>query len=519
MLTAAAAFLYAAVLWRLVQVWWTDENYSHGLLLPFVIAFLLWVEFPRWARVEFRAAVGLGVGLIAVALLFLFVGTLGAELFTQRVSLVILLAGIAFYLGGRRVWKLLLMPLALILLAIPIPEIVLNKITFPMQLLATDWAVGLIRVLAVPVLKAGNVIEVLPKGATATVQFEVVEACSGIRSLMTLATLALIYAFFTRRNDDYERLSVWRNSDFWRAVVLIAMSLPIAVATNAGRLMFVVWLAFDYGEAVANGFWHKFSGWLIYLAALILLFTTALIFDAALRLWRGKPNAALPRLNGAAANRPNLRAAQVSLLAAVLIGAAVFINWRETTGERAVPVRPLNGLPANLGEWQQRGVDRKFDEASESVLRTDDYLLRDYSTKQGRTMNLYVGFYASQRAGATYHSPRNCLPGAGWLMTPGELVEIKLANGRTFVANRYLIENKGQKFLMLYWYQGRGRFAADEYTDKLMTVWDSATRQRSDGALVRIMTPLAEDSETETLAAAVEFSGEMETSLLNVLPQ
>ncbi|HRH41665.1 MAG TPA: EpsI family protein, partial [Pyrinomonadaceae bacterium] len=197
---------------------------------------------------------------------------------------------------------------------------------------------------------------------------------------------------------------------------------------------------------------------------------------------------------------------------------ALFINWFEQRSEAEVSRAPLREIPAKLGNWTQRGNDARFSEQTESVLRTTDYVQRDYSNSAGRFANLYVGYYVSQRTGATYHSPQNCLPGAGWELKQPELVEIKTSNGQTFHANRYFIDNGQSKAVMIYWYQGRGRAVASEYTDKIYTVLDSILRQRSDGAMIRVMTTIG-TSETEALQDAVDLSAQTADSLSRFVPE
>lgn len=286
LIAGALIFLYTNVLPKLFQTWWTDENYTHGLLIPFVIGYLLWSERKHLTRIESRPEMLIGGALVILAIAMLILGTLGAELFTQRVSLVLIFAGMTIYFFGWLMLRFLVVPLTLLALAIPIPAIIWNKIAFPLQLLATDLAVFVIRIFAVPVVKFGNIIELLPRGAMQVVQFEVVEACSGIRSLMTLVTLALVYAFFTRRFEKFENRSFWRNSDFWRALFLMLAALPIAVVTNAARVAATVLIAFYYGKETADGFLHDFSGWFVYLAALLLLFAASLLFDAAIKIFK-----------------------------------------------------------------------------------------------------------------------------------------------------------------------------------------------------------------------------------------
>jgi EpsI family protein len=189
------------------------------------------------------------------------------------------------------------------------------------------------------------------------------------------------------------------------------------------------------------------------------------------------------------------------LLLAVLLFGGVFINWFERRGEARIERKPLTEIPAQLGEWRQKGSEIRFGEQTESVLRVSDYTMREYFSPDGRLANVYVGYYASQRSGATYHSPQNCLPGAGWVMRQPGYIEIETPSGKTFKANRYIIENGIYKEVLIYWYQGRGRFEASEYQDKLNTVWDSVLRRRSDGAMVRVMTSVGGDEEAATEAA------------------
>ncbi len=154
---------------------------------------------------------------------------------------------------------------------------------------------------------------------------------------------------------------------------------------------------------------------------------------------------------------------------------------------------------------------------TESVLKTSDYVMREY-VRDGRLANLYIGYYASQKTGATYHSPQNCLPGSGWEMKKPEIVRIKTSDGKSFEANRYIIENGKYKEVMLYWYQGRGRTQASEYYDKIYTVLDSVTRRRSDGSMVRVMTSVG-SSESEATSAAADLAAEVSEKLSAHVPQ
>ena len=175
-------------------------------------------------------------------------------------------------------------------------------------------------------------------------------------------------------------------------------------------------------------------------------------------------------------SKDNLR---FGLLLATLLLGGVIINVWERAGEAHVERRPLASFPAQIGAWQQAGSDQRFDAETESVLRADDYLSRSFVLPDGRTGYFYVGYYATQRNGATYHSPLNCLPGSGWTMTDPATVKITPASGVPFDANRYIIKNGDTRQVLVYWYQGRGRVVASEYWGKIYTVIDSVRRRRS----------------------------------------
>ena len=206
-----------------------------------------------------------------------------------------------------------------------------------------------------------------------------------------------------------------------------------------------------------------------------------------------------------------------AMLALLVVGGAV-VNFWSAAGEARVPRRALAEFPSEVGGWRQVGRDERFDAATEAVLRADDYVSREYSTADGRTAWLYVGYYLTQRTGATYHSPLNCLPGSGWELREPSAVEIKPADGsRAFEANRYLVVHGGDRQLLIYWYQGRGRAVANEYRDKMYTVLDSIRLRRSDGAMVRLLVPVR-GSDAEALESARQFASQVAPNLAPYVP-
>src|SRR5262245_16338728 len=281
-ISAALIFAYASVFRKLASDWWVDDNYSHGLLVPFAIGYILWSQRGRLTREAERPSTLWGIAAVVVALLALWAGIAGAELYIQRMSLVLMLAGIVVYFWGFGLLRLTLVPLGLLVLAIPIPAIVFNKIAFPLQLFASRCAVWAMSLFEIPVLRQGNVIELMPLNSTETKKLEVVQACSGIRSLMTLMTLAAVFAYFTHPRSDGGsggRFSWIRSYGFWRSLILVLSSVPIAIVTNALRVSGTGVLARYYGTRVADGFFHSFSGWVIYIVAFMLLFAVGWVLD------------------------------------------------------------------------------------------------------------------------------------------------------------------------------------------------------------------------------------------------
>lgn len=251
-LSGLVVVLYAPVLKHLVEQWWTDPDYGHGFFIPLFSGYVLWRERGRWMNCPIKPSnSGLLVMLGGVGLLLL--GSLGAELFTSRVSLLLLLAGMILFLAGPRVLRAVSFPLGFLILMIPIPEIIYNQITFPLQLLASRFATYWLEVVQVPVLRDGNVLTL------SNYSLEVVEACSGIRSLMTLISLAIVYGYLVEPRR-------------WVRYALVALMVPSAIVSNAIRIMGAGVMAHRFGPAAAEGFLHEFSGWVIFIVALALMF-------------------------------------------------------------------------------------------------------------------------------------------------------------------------------------------------------------------------------------------------------
>jgi exosortase len=246
MLTAC----FAPVLWRLVAQWNSDADMSHGFFVPLVAGYIVWQRREEILAVESKPD-WRGLAVVAWGALQLLIGTLAVELFLSRTAFVVTTIGVVWTLCGAQVLRRLAFPLFLCFLMVPIPAVIYNSITFPLQLLASRLAEHALDILSIPVLREGNVLY-LPNQA-----LSVVEACSGIRSLLSLTFLSLVYGYF------FEKRS-------WVRVVLLISTVPIAIVANAGRVTFTGMMT-QIKPELAEGFFHSASGWVIFMVALFVL--------------------------------------------------------------------------------------------------------------------------------------------------------------------------------------------------------------------------------------------------------
>jgi exosortase len=252
-------YLYAFVLPPLIADWSEDPNYSHGFLVPIISAYFVW-ERRQQLREVVRQPSAWGLLLLLSGVCLLFLGHIGAELFLMRVSMIVVITGLVLYCCGWKIVHMLAFPLAFLVFMVPLPAIILNMITFPLQLLAAKFSTGSLQLVGLPVYREGNII-FLPHTT-----LEIVEACSGIRSLVSLLALAVVFAYVTQRQIGKR----------W---VLAVSAVPIALVANAFRIWGTGVLAFLYGTKVAEGFYHTFAGWLVFVVAFVLLLSEGFLLS------------------------------------------------------------------------------------------------------------------------------------------------------------------------------------------------------------------------------------------------
>jgi EpsI family protein len=533
------AWLYASILAGLFLQWvgpHHDPNFSHGIFVPLFALFVLWQDRKKLKAIV-SAPSWTGLPLVVLSLLVLVLGVLGAELFLSRVSLLILLAGLIILFQGWTFFRAVLFPWAFLFLMIPIPALVFNQITFPLQMLASNVAAEILQLLGVSVLREGNVIN-LP-----TMALEVAQACSGIRSLVSLLTLAIIYGYLMEK-------------PLWVRWVLALAAVPITVAANDVRIIGTGLLVQYWDPEMAEGYFHASWGLITFVVSLIMLYglhrlVRFLFPEKARQLFRSSAPAStsvlpdltpfgtklFPRLLSYFEKGKHLAEVQVTelktteqlpssvfepavgavakpgywspggghyppsallgvrgstaslILATLFIAAAAIFLQARARSEVFPPRLALAQFPIQLGNWT--GTNVAIDKEVLDVLGPGDFLLRVYQDQgKNRYLDLFVAYFRSQRAGDTIHSPKNCLPGAGWTQIESRRITISRPGHQPFPATRYVIAKGDARQVVLYWYWAHDRGVASEYWAKFYLVADSIKMTRSDGALVRITTPM-----------------------------
>ena len=502
LIAAGLAIVYRDGLAFMIHNWGAEE-YSHGYLIPWVALYLAWQKQSRLlsvlrdAQVQQRlGGAAMGLIILGLALLLYLMGELGTVYTLIQYGFVLAIYGIAIILLGWRGAWVIAAALLYLLFMIPLPSFLYNNLSASLQLLSSHLGVAFLRLMQVSVYLEGNVIDL------GTYKLQVAEACSGLRYLFPLLSFSFLVACFYRRALPLKAL-------------IVASALPITLLMNSIRIALIGLTVDWWGIQMAEGVLHAFEGWVIFLGCLGLLaleiwLIEKLVFrngrlEVAMDFGSGnaeslKTQLALWRVFLPTLQQLTLRPLSIAL---VLIGATATVSLSLGQRDEYLPERSaFTAFPLMHDGWV--GRENGLDAAILDTLKVSDYIQADYQhPDEALPVNLYVAYYASQRKGASVHSPRSCIPGDGWVIK--DLTTIDLADklgvsrvdGGTMTANRAVIVKGDARNLVYYWFDQRGRVFSNEYLAKWYIFWDSMTRGRSDGALVRLVTPLAENESVE----------------------
>ncbi len=504
---AILGYIYADSLVFLVSQWGRDD-YSHGPFIPVISAFLIWQRRTQLATTGMSPS-WWGPVLVAIGLLLFILGDYATLFVLLHFSLWIVIIGVTLSFIGRPALRVLAFPLGYLLTAIPLPVFLYNSLSSQLQLWSSALGVGFLQAIEVTAFREGNVIDLGP------VQLQVAEACSGIRYLFPLTSLALLCAYLYR-----DRL--------WKRILLVLSALPVSVFINGLRIGIVGVLVEFYGPQAAEGFLHLFEGWVLFMATLGFLLLEMWVLSKVHPLpgperflnrfsWEIIPDSTRPvrATSGVPPGTQVKIPAYLGSLALILPVALL----SPSIGERqeVVPDRAMFvDFSMRIGAWQ--GSPQPVEPQLISTLRFDDYLLADYAAPGGGPLTLYMAYYQSQRKGQSAHSPQSCIPGGGWEITSKGTVNLPM-DGITEPVNRVLIQKDRQKQLVLYWFKQRDRMLSNEYLVKLYLFWDAMTRQRSDGALIRLSAAVDPgEDEQEVEQRLLQFARSIQPQLTRYIP-
>lgn len=489
--------IYYDGLSELVRMWSETEEYSHGFLIPLITLFLIWQKSDQLREFEFAGS-WFGFAIVVCALLLNFVGNLSALFIIVQYSFLLTIVGAVLSFTGWNGLKKIWVPLLYLVFMIPLPNFFYNTLSLKLQLISSRLGVDFIRLCDISVYLEGNVIDL---GAY---KLQVVEACNGLRYLFPFMSLAFLCAYIF-------------DGAFWKKAVIFLSSIPISIVMNSFRIGIIGVLVEYLGTGAAEGFLHDFEGWAVFMVCMGILFLEMWILTKIGHQQRSLAAAFNIRFpdplpNQAVAKLRSIPASAIAVLVTLFIGAALSFGIEKP--EEKVPSRKqFVNFPLQMDQWQ--ATTEKLARNVAEVLQLDDYILADYRDGSGNAINVYVAYYESQSKGHSIHSPRSCLPGGGWQINELPRRTMAVGGGKTDNIARVLIEKGEAKQLVYFWTQQRGRIINNEYAIKWYLFWDALSMHRSDGALVRFVTPL---TVSESIDDADRRLNQFVNKLLPMLP-
>ncbi len=487
------------------QAWATPE-YSHGPLIPLISLYLFLRELRRAAPPgEDRLVRWPGAAVIAAALAIATLGNLARIPDIVTYAMILWTGGVVLVVFGWHRGIRHQLPVLHLVFMLPLPQFLYWKMTILLQGYSSQLGVWFIDLAGVSVFLEGNVIDL------GVYKLQVAEACSGLRYLFPILSFSYLFSILYR-------------GPLWHKAVLLLSAAPLTVLMNSFRIGVIGVLVDRYGIEQAEGFLHFFEGWVIFLACISILFGLAVL------LQRLTPNP-LPLSQAIDLDTDGFRPILARILAirgstvlalAAALTMAVSLAWttQRATETVAIARDSFALFPRQIGDWS--GSTALLDTDVERVLGASDYLNATYATAtEPGFVNLFVAFYDKQTDGSGIHSPEVCLPVGGWeifSLTPHR-VDFTAAGYGTFEVNRAVIQKGFSRQLVYYWFEARGKRMVNDFRAKLSVVYDGLTMGRTDGALIRYVTPIGEEeTEAEAEARLMRFIGQSLRPLPRFVP-
>jgi exosortase D (VPLPA-CTERM-specific) len=478
--------IYHLTLIRLVTKDWAREGYSYCYLIPFVVLYLIWIKKDQLVILpSIRSWTGLVP--LFLGLLFFWIGELSGVYFALYLSFWLVIVGLLWLHFGWKKLKSIGFALFFMLTIFPIYPDLNIQLMLKLRLISSKLGVSMIQLYGLPVRREGNIIDL---GFT---QLQVVEACSGLNSLISLVVLTLLLVYFFKAH-------------IWKRCVVVLSAIPLAIFTNSLRIAVTAILYRYFGPEVAEGFFHGFSGLLIFLLCIPLLLLEIKILAKLPPVERKSSSNTTDSENRPSISNPDPKEKKILqsatlrqpifIVAVILLGATLALSQGVEFREKIPVNKSVVHFPLEVGEWKANSrekIAQKFLDA----LDLSEYVMLDYKNRAGKSVNFYVAYYERQSKGKSIHSPAVCIPGSGWSFDQSGTVSISAMPGNPdkIQISRAVIQYGRSTQIAYYWFSQRGRILNNVYQLRIYNFWDALTMQRTDGALVRLITPVYENEQ------------------------
>lgn len=458
----------------ILAIWETDE-YSYAYFVPFLSVFFILHLLSKNPPVQHGAWIGVVSSVVLLSLLFL---SLKAAIPTlpQYFFLALIYSIVLSFLGWRFVWVAAL-GLAFLVFAIPLPQSVFYGLSAQMQLISSNIGVFFLHTLGISAFQEGNIIDL------GVYKLQVEEACNGLRYLFPLMCLGFLFLMILQ-------------GTLWKRVIIFVSTIPIAIFLNALRITTIGIFAIESGSKETVEAIHDIQGWVMFILCIMLLFGEVFIFQ---RFSKNLVfNDTLSRLPGKPFFQNRLKLSTAAVSTTILLVAFLMLQvFNVTAPEKEIQPGRTNfdRFPTRISTWSGRPV--ALEQRVLEVLNATDVLnMSFHSWVSSETVELYIAYYNSQRSGKTFHSPSICMPGSGWETVSEQTKVLELAKiDKELTVNRLIIKKGLVSLLVYYWYDQRGETETSYNTVKSKIIMDSILHNRTDGALVRLLTPIADDED------------------------
>ncbi len=471
---------------------WRGGDFNFCFLVPLIFIYLIYENRKKLKNIEIKPS-STGFVLLLFSMFFYILGRLASVEFLTAFSVWLTILSLCFLIFGKKFVSALSLPFIVLLFIIPLPPFINNILTLKLKLMSTDLAVKIMQLIGVAVYHEGNIIDL---GVT---KLQVADACSGLRYFFPLVLIGLILSYILHKK-------------WWERIIIVLLTIPVAIISNAFRIAITGYIAQNVSQETAEGFFHGFSGIVVFIISvgMILIFSKILKIISKREIKQENISESLKKIKF-----PFKSATKnlfiVSIIFLITWGAQFALNSTKKPPEK----KSFSSFPLIFGNWEGKRIY-----LSKKILNSlwaDDYILADFiNRKTGDTLTLLIPYYKFQRARHTAHAPTSCLLGSGYI--PIRKREIERVFPPPFgkvKITQMLLEKNGEYLLSNFWFQGRGRIIGNEFLNKWYIFWDSLTKHRSDGALIRIEMPIRKGMNIEQAQKIID---DFTSNLMKYLP-